>query len=54
MTTKDSMHHIANLLVDDDKGLVGAITDLLLELNDLLHTLVNEGPLGFYELLTLY
>lgn len=47
------MHHTADLLVDDDEGLVGAVADLFLELNDLLHTLVDEGPLGFYELLTL-
>ncbi len=44
---------VNTLLVDNDKVLVGAITELLLELNDLQNAVISELTLRFDQLLSL-
>lgn len=42
------------LLIDYNKSLISSITDFLLELNDFVHTLLNEIALGLDHLLSLF
>ena len=50
---RTTLSGVLTLLVDDDEALVGAVAQLLLQLDHLAHPVVDELPLSLHQLLTL-